>query len=390
MVTALQPNSGGYISASFPANDLAKKNIIKIFTNSSKARAALASKHSQYVGSYGITNKPGKGIRITPILLPNIGIDDSGDTEVEVLVATLSNSASEGQAVIVQLEQFTGSTIRLVTHEFAKKPPKTWPKGKPFKSNCKKVDKIKVLLPDDSDTVQYVLVLCPNALGIPSGEPHTVKGSPDDSMAESFRELGDCGDPWFQIMTNLSAGAVAFNLDLQRLVETNKLEMDMYYPKHSAVITLTPSPAFTFSSPPCDEDDDDAISSTIAELRAQLADCVKRNAPPPPTALAHPPSNILTDMDSVVCMDTKPAASSATSTERYESKLRLVCASYSDDHGVILFDLKDEIKEIMALGKASQAEAFCNRLLATSNDLSDTMDAINRSADWPKSYQVTP
>ena len=383
MVTALQPNSGGYISASFPANETAKKNIIKMFTSSSKARAALASKHSQYVGAYGITNKPGKGIRITPILLPNIGIDDSGVTEVEVIVATLSNSASKGQAVIVQLEQFTGSTIRLVTLDFAKKMPKKWPKGKPFKSSVKKIDTIKALLPDNSNTVQHVLVLCPNALGIPLGEPHTVKGSPDDSMAESFRELGECGNCWFQLMTNLSADVVPFDLNLQRLVETNKLEMDMYYPAHSAVITLTPSPAFIFSSPPCDEDDADAITTTIAELRVQLADCVRRNAPP--QALAHPPTNIHTDMDSVVCMDTKPAASSATSTEQYESKLCLLCASYSDAHGVMLFDLKDEIKEIMALGKASQAEAFCNCLLATSKNLTDTMDAANRSADWPKS-----
>ena len=88
-------------------------------------------------------------------------------------------------------------------------------------------------------------------------------------------------------------------------------------------------------------------------------------------------------------MDNKVSAS-ATSTDRHESKLRLICASYSEQHGVTLFDLKDDIKEIMALGKVSQAEAFCNRLSATSNNLADTLDAINRNADWPKAYQVTP
>lgn len=144
------------------------------------------------MGYYGTTNKPGKGIRITHILLPNIGIDDSeialtGETEVEVIVATLSNSVSEGQAVIVDLEQFTGSTIRLVTLDFSKKLPTKWPKGKPFKSSIKKVENIKGNLPAEAATVQHVLVLCLNVLGIPAGEPYTVKGFPDDSMAESFR-----------------------------------------------------------------------------------------------------------------------------------------------------------------------------------------------------------
>ena len=132
MVTALQPNSGGYISASFPTSETAKEKLINQFTISSKARAALATKHSQYCGYYGITQKPGKGIRITPILLPNLGIDDSSGSEVEVYVATLSNLASEGQAVIVDLLQLTDSTIRLVTHDFAKKLPKKWPKRQTF------------------------------------------------------------------------------------------------------------------------------------------------------------------------------------------------------------------------------------------------------------------
>ena len=94
MVTALQPNSGGYITASFTPNATAKENIIKSFTLSTQMRKATLGKHHQFVGAYGATQKPGKGIRITPILLPILGIDDSGGTEVEVFVATLSNVAN--------------------------------------------------------------------------------------------------------------------------------------------------------------------------------------------------------------------------------------------------------------------------------------------------------
>ena len=70
MVTALPPNSGGYITTSFTQNDIGKTNAVKLFTMSSKARKALATKHTQYVGYYGTTSKPNKGTRITPIFLP--------------------------------------------------------------------------------------------------------------------------------------------------------------------------------------------------------------------------------------------------------------------------------------------------------------------------------
>ena len=55
MVTALQPNSGGYITASFMPNATAKGNIIKSFTLSTQMRKATLGKHSQYVGAYRAT-----------------------------------------------------------------------------------------------------------------------------------------------------------------------------------------------------------------------------------------------------------------------------------------------------------------------------------------------
>jgi hypothetical protein len=47
MVTVLPPNSGGYITSSFPAKDSAKQNITKLFLQSSKACAPQMEKHSQ-------------------------------------------------------------------------------------------------------------------------------------------------------------------------------------------------------------------------------------------------------------------------------------------------------------------------------------------------------
>ena len=117
MVTTLPPNSGGYISSSFIFNETAKTNMSKFFLMSSSARGNLADKHNQYMGYYSVTKKAGKAFRISPILLPTNGIDDSTGTEVNVFAATVSNIASAGRVVLVSHAQMCGSTIRLVMHE---------------------------------------------------------------------------------------------------------------------------------------------------------------------------------------------------------------------------------------------------------------------------------
>ena len=391
MVTALPPNSGGYITTSFTQNDIGKTNAVKLFTMSSKARKALATKHTQYVGYYGTTSKPNKGTRITPILLPILGIDeDASGAEQDAIVATLSNVASEPQIVIVNPEHMMGSTFRMVTMEFAKALPKKIPRGKPFLNNCRKCATIAALMPTDSDTVKYVLVLVPNVIGIPAGTTATVKGKADESMAEYFADLGDCGKPWLMLQTDLSASVVLFCAALQPLVENNKLEIDIYYPEHSAIVDLTLTNAITFTSPPAVDDEDDAIQPTIADLRAQLVACMTRNMPPTPPATALLPTNIDTDLDSVGGLGAKPATPSFSNTDRFEAKLRLICASYSTADGVGLFDLKDEIKRLMKLGRTAQGEAFCNHLAAMSDTHADSFDCINRMADWPKSYKTLP
>ena len=97
MVTVLPPNSEGYITSSFPANDSAKQNIAKIFLQSSKARVPQMEKHSQYGGYYATTQQPNKGFKITPILLSILGLEDTSGTEINIFAATLSNVASEGR-----------------------------------------------------------------------------------------------------------------------------------------------------------------------------------------------------------------------------------------------------------------------------------------------------
>ena len=390
MVTALPPNSGGYITSSFPTNDSAKQNIAKIFTQSSKARASLIEKHSQYPGYYATTQKPNKGFRITPILLPILGLDDTGGPEVDIFAATLSNVASEGRAVLIPHAQLCGSTIRLVSQDFAKTLPPKFPKGKAFKNTEIKVAPFKDLLPLDSDTKNYVLILCPNTLGIPAGETETVKGSSDDNMAEHFRELGKHAISWLTVQTEGCEGIVPFSAALQTLVAANKKALLTIYPKHTAVINLTPSQLFTFISPPAVEDEDDAIYTTIVELRARLLAATMRNTATAASQQNPLGLNVDVDMESVLELGLKPTATPASNTDRQEAKLRLMCASFCPTAGVTLLDLRDTIAEVLAEKKEFQPESFSNQLTATSNMLSQSMDAVNRSSNWPQAYADTP
>ena len=389
MVTLLPPNNGGYITASFAPNTTAKENIHKIFTQSSKMRALQIGKHSQYVGYYGVTQRPDKSFRITPMLLPILGIDDSAGTEVNVFVTTLSNSAMDGRAVLVPYQDMTGSTIRLVTHEFAKTLPTKIPKGQPFLNTVKKLAPIKDLLPADATATKYVLVLCPNMLGIPAGEAETNKGVLDDNMAEHFRDLGKHAIAWANIATDLADGVIPFNPEIQKLAVDNKVDFGVHFPKHTSTITLTTSQAMHFGTPPAVEDEDDAITATIQELRAQMKAATVRN-----TATNNPADPIginvdVEDMDSVIGLGTKPTATS-TNTDRQQAKLRLLCASYCETNGVALFNLRDTITDVLIDKKDNQAESISNQLTATSNALALTMDAINRAANWPQAYSDTP
>jgi len=207
-----------------------------------------------------------------------------------------------------------GSTIRLVTHDFAKSLPAKFPKGKAFNNTEKKVAPLKDLLPLDSDTKMYVLILCPNTLGIPARESETVKRSSDDNMAEHFRDLKEHAIAWLTIQTEGCKGIVTFSSALQALVESNMKALATHYPKHTAVIDLTPSQLFTFISPPAVEDEHDAIYTTIVKLKASLLAATMRNTAT--AASQHNPLglNVDVDMESVLELGLKPAMTPSSNT----------------------------------------------------------------------------
>jgi hypothetical protein len=324
------------------------------------------------------------------MLLPIGGIDDSSGSEIETFAATLSNVASEGRVVLVQRSQMCGSTIRLVSHEFAKTLPAKIPKGAPFKNTVQKLSAIKALLPADSDNTKYVLILCPNTVGIPAGEVEAVKGKSDENMAEHFRDLGEHAHAWMMIQTEGHEGVVPFNAELQKLAEDNRATFATHYPKYAAKIDLTPTQLFDFTSPPPEDDEDDAIYTTIVELRAQLKAAVVRNTGPGPSRGDPLGINVDVDNDSFMDLGIKNPPATQSSTERQEAKLRLMCPSYCPTKGVGLFDLKTAIKEVLSERKDHQPESLSNQLASTSNLLAQSMDAVNRSANWPTAYADTP
>ena len=55
-----------------------------------------------------------------------------------------------------------------------------------------------------------------------------------------------------------------------------------------------------------------------------------------------------------------------------------------------LFNLGNNIKEMLSKQKEHQAESLSNQLLATNNVMSTTMNAINQAASWSSAYTTTP
>ena len=124
-VTTVPRGGRGKITASFPPNAQAKAAIIRHFTVSSLALKTEAANNSTNVGFYGITKHATRGMRVTPLLLVTLGIDNDRTTKTEAFVATTSDSSTLAKVVIVAPDIFTGSTICMVSWEFAKNLPNT-------------------------------------------------------------------------------------------------------------------------------------------------------------------------------------------------------------------------------------------------------------------------
>ena len=390
MVTAAPATGGGMITTSFTTSELAAKSIPKHYGASSKIRNATAIKHSLFPGYYSISMGK-KGERMRPILLLTSGVTiQADDSELDIFVATTSNVASIGQLVIVPATEVTGSTIRLVTSEFAKELPSEFPKGAIFKSTNKKAKALKDLLPKVGES--YVLIICPNTSPILGEAAHTVKGKMDDTMGDTFRSQGIHGLSWFKIMSALDDGVTPFDKSFQDAVLANKVELDNLYPAHKA-INLVDSPALSFSAPPVDDDDDDDdLGLAISQLRSSLEECVRRNAPPA-QAPTQPPQSINPDeMESLMGGGHGGVEQNQSNNQdRIEGKLRLLGASFNPKtNKVTLHDLKDTFRKSLNLSSKLRNESISNQLSTTSNKQATTKDAVNRFARWPLAYRFTP
>ena len=67
-----------------------------------------------------------------------------------------------------------------------------------------------------------------------------------------------------------------------------------------------------------------------------------------------------------------------------------MCTSFYPTAGVTILDLRDTIACVLAKKKEFQPESFSKQLTATSNMLTQSMDAVNRSSNWPQAYADTP
>jgi len=253
-----------------------------------------------------------------------------------------------------------------------------------------KIVAIKLLLPADSDVKNYVLILCPNVMGIPAGEAETVKGESDDNMAEHFHDISEHALAWLMIQTEGHEGVLPFSADLQKLCVDNRTLFGAHYPKYAANITLTPTQLFDYKSPHAVDKEDNAIYTTIVELHAQLKADVVRNTGSLPSRGDPLGINVDLDMESVQDLGLEHPPATPSNTKRQDAKLHLMCAGYCPTKGVALFDLKDSIKEVLSERKDHQPESLSNQLASTSTLLAQSMDAVNRSANWPIAYADTP
>ena len=402
MVTAVPPNGGGFITASFPNNVRSEKFTKKHLVAATSARASACSKHTQIPGYYATYNKPTSSNPdrrcIRPILIPTSCVNSSSGSSEEVYLFTVSNLATEAKLFTAPASEINGSTIRLVTSDFAKTLPTSFAMGTSFKPSTKKMKEITALKDMLPTAGTHVLVLCPNTFPIPGGTTYTVKGKVDDAMADTFRDLGPLGLPWLQLAGDVDPGVLPFDVILQSTVVANKVALGAHYPAYNSAITLTNSPALTFAAPALDSDDEgedgeDTVGEATAELRAALAECIRRNTPAAaPSPNHNVPPNIETfEQDSVAGGVAGGAATNTEATmDRQLAKLRLMCASYQEETDTVtLYELDDKIRHTLALTKKFQAEKFGNLLRATNDTLAESTDCVNHFASWPDTYSIS-
>ena len=379
------------MSASFATTESSKAAVGKYVAHSSYYRAGVAAEQTKFCGCYGTMVHPVRGIRVIPLLLPTKGMDDASGNETDVFVVTASNNPLRESFFTIDRDEFTASTIRLVTEAFLATLPKKWPRGEVFDGSDARVhDDIKKLLPDQAG--RYACIFTPNTLPIPVGQAQLAQGSPNKSMSDMFQEMTPFGQPWLAITTNTNAGVVPFSAELQMLVQTHKATLGPLYPKQRGAVIFADTPQLTLRQTAADIDADDPIAEPIDTIRAKLDQCRARNAPPSPPRANQPPTSITMDADgSQGSLDEKPSsATSVGELNRIIAMLRLRTASWDGKTNTVgVFDIKDTMQGALALSQKQQPAAISNLFEATSNRLSDTLDFVNRSADWPVTYRST-
>ena len=113
------------MSASFATTESSKAAVGKYVAHSSHYQAGVAAEQTKFCGCYGTVVHPVRGIRVIPLLLPTKGMDDASGNETDVFVV---NPLHESFFTIDR-DEFTASTIRLVTEAFLATLPKKWPRG---------------------------------------------------------------------------------------------------------------------------------------------------------------------------------------------------------------------------------------------------------------------
>ena len=124
----MSPDAGeGLISTSFPStgDDKDAKSVLSHFLAGASSRATQAGNRSLNVGHYFVRNRKSR-IRLNPLYLGKAGVDrdDATDAEVDIFVGTQSNNPSCLMTALVSQSTMTGSTLWVVTLQFAKTLPK--------------------------------------------------------------------------------------------------------------------------------------------------------------------------------------------------------------------------------------------------------------------------
>ena len=122
-MTAIPPN-GGLVSASFATTESSKAAVGKHVAHSSCHRAGVAAEQTKFCDCYGTMVHPVKGIHVIPLLLPTKGMDDASGNETDVFVVTASNNPLCKLFFTIDRNEFTASTICLVTEAFLATLPK--------------------------------------------------------------------------------------------------------------------------------------------------------------------------------------------------------------------------------------------------------------------------